>query len=70
MADVFHAQCQEKYKLSCHLGMFALATTFGLYNLGAYFERPERHLAVNTGLYLGGAAWEVLQIFRHAKGVV
>jgi hypothetical protein len=67
MADVLHAKCQESYKLSLHLSMFGLATTFGLYNLGAFFERPERHLAVNTVLYTGLAAWEVLQVYRHAR---
>jgi len=67
---VFCAKQQEEFKLGVHLGLFGLAMTCGLYNLGAYIARRETHLALNVGIYGGVVAWEVDQIRRHAQAIL
>jgi putative effector of murein hydrolase len=69
MIDPLHAGEQEKFKMAVHLGLFGLAVTVSLYNLGAWLARRERHLAANTVIYAALLGWEVDQIYRHAKAL-
>jgi len=67
---VFCIQQQEGFKCGVHLGLFGLAMTCLLYNLGAFLGRRETHLAMNIGIYGGLAAWEADQIRRHTQALL
>ena len=46
------------------LGLFAI---MGLYNAAAWINRRERHLAVNTVIYVLGVAWERHLVAHHLE---
>jgi hypothetical protein len=43
------------------------AVVCALYNLAAWTVRRQRHLAINTGLYAGLAAWEWIHVRHHLE---
>ena len=55
----------EKYKAAVHLGIFGLAVTCFSYSLMAWEQRQERHLLVNTLVYLMLSCYEAGQMNRH-----
>lgn len=57
----------EIFKGLIHLGLFGLGVTCMAYNLMAWGQRRERHLAKNVLVYGSLAAYEAVQIERHLQ---
>lgn len=55
----------EIFKLGVHLGVFGLVAACAAYNAMAFSHRRQRHLLINTVVYLGIAYWESHQMARH-----
>lgn len=63
--SVLHCGERECLKTAVHAALGVLAGVCAIWNLCAYVARRERHLGVNTVLYLSIAALEVVQTRRH-----
>jgi hypothetical protein len=55
----------EPLKLGVHAGALGLAALCGMYNAAAWLSRRERHLAVNTVMYLVLTVWEQQHVAHH-----
>jgi hypothetical protein len=67
--DVLKCGNCEELKLGVHAGALALAALCGAYNAAAWLVRRERHLAVNTLLYVMLVAWEQKHIAHHLQEI-
>lgn len=64
LANPGHA---EQFKAGVHFGIFALAAMCFGYNLMAWAQRRDTHLAINVGVYGGLMEYERQQIVRHLR---
>jgi hypothetical protein len=55
----------EPVKALVHGASLGLCTLMGLYNAAAWIDRRDRHLAVNTAVYLMACAWECRLVVHH-----
>ena len=65
LADFFNHGVREGLKGCVHLAVFIPAALCAGYNLIAWTKRGDRHLAVNSLLYLTLLIWEAGHIKRH-----
>ena len=55
----------EPFKALVHGASLGLCALIGLYNAAAWINRRDRHLAVNTAVYLMACAWECRLVVHH-----
>jgi hypothetical protein len=55
----------QAIKGAVHGAAATLLIVMTVYNATAWWKRRERHLAVNTGIYLAGLGFELWQVHRH-----
>src|SRR3954470_10162338 len=55
----------EELKLSVHALALGVAALCGVYNAAAWLSRRERHLAVNTIMYVALVAFEQQHVSHH-----
>jgi hypothetical protein len=63
--DVLNTGHCEPLKAAVHGVVLSTAALCALYNGAAWLKRRERHLAVNTILYVAAVAWETCHIRHH-----
>ena len=56
---------KEGLKGGVHAAACGLAVVMTAYNSAAWWYRRERHLGINSVLYVTAAAWEIVQVHRH-----
>ena len=64
---VLHRGKAEPLKACVHGVALATAALCAVYNLAAWFERRQRHLAVNAVLYGAATIWEYQHVRRHLE---
>lgn len=55
----------EAFKGAVHAAALSLAALMGLYNLAAWMQRREPHLAVNAIVYMAAIAFESQHVNHH-----
>lgn len=59
----------EVLKASVHAVILGTAAVCALYNFSAWTVRRQRHLAINTGLYMALTIWEWIHVQHHLECV-
>lgn len=59
-----HGSC-EPLKAAIHGLSLGLAIVMGAYNVAAWVQRRERHLAINAALYVLAIIWEQRLVTHH-----
>jgi hypothetical protein len=70
MRDPLPLLCSGRYeglKASVHGVALATAAVCAGYNLAAWLMRRQRHLAVNSGIYVVLAVWEWIHVQHHIE---
>lgn len=57
----------EGFKAAVHGAALGLAGVMAFYNAAAWWQRRERHLALNTFVYTGAILWEVARVKHHLR---
>jgi hypothetical protein len=55
----------EPFKAAIHGVTLGLVALMGLYNGAAWLRRRQRHLAINTALYVAAVIWEQRHVAHH-----
>lgn len=64
--------CSGRYeglKAAVHGVVLGSAAVCAVYNIAAVSVRRERHLAINSGLYVALAVWEWIHVHRHVDSI-
>jgi hypothetical protein len=59
--------CCEPFKAAIHGAALGLTVLMGAYNAAAWLRRRQRHLAINTIIYLAAAVWEERHVRHHVR---
>jgi hypothetical protein len=59
--------CCEPFKAAIHGAALGLTVLMGAYNAAAWLRRRQRHLAINTLIYLAAAVWEERHVRHHIR---
>jgi hypothetical protein len=57
--------CCEPFKAAIHGAALGLTVLMGAYNAAAWLRRRQRHLAINTLIYVAAAVWEERHVRDH-----
>jgi hypothetical protein len=60
--------CCEPLKATVHGTALGLATLMAAYNVAAWLQRRQRHLAINSLIYTVAAVWESSHVRHHIHG--
>jgi hypothetical protein len=63
--DLLENGSREMFKAAVHAMSLGLAIAMGLYNLAAWAQRRQRHLAINAFIYLAAVLFEQQQVRHH-----